>query len=299
MKLSVITVNFNNQRGLEKTLQSIFDRQSFSDFEHIIIDGASTDGSLDIIQAYAPRLSYWVSEPDNGIYHAMNKGVRHATGDYVIFINSGDVLCDDILREVFENPPDADIIYGNLFFKDDTNDSTTQWISPPDDYISPAFFATTSLPHCGAFIRRDWQRDHPYQESYRIIADRVFFHEACANGARFAKISPFIAQFNRGGISNRLASTPLRHQEEMRFIQEAYGSDAVPFIQNSIVLGQLLGMPPEMSPLDEKSIPLARRWLALFYFLNKTPGLRIFPVLVSRALVSLERRRGRRAAKRS
>lgn len=296
MKLSIITVNLNNRKGLEETLKSIFNRQSFSDFEQIVIDGGSTDGSLDTIQAYSDRLAYWVSEPDTGIYNAMNKGVQHTTGEYVIFINSGDVLCDDILAKVFANLPDADILYGDLFFRDATG-STTQWISPSDNCITPAFFATTSLPHGGAFIRTDWQRKHPYQESYRIIADRVFFHEACTNGARFIKTKLFISIFNRGGISNNPTSAPLRRQEEIRFSQEAFGSEAVPFIQNSIVLGQLLGMPPEMSPLDEKSTPLARRWLALFYFLNKTPLLRILPLLVSKIFVSLERKRGRRAAK--
>ena len=89
MKLSVITINFNNRDGLRKTIESVVN-QTYNDFEYIIIDGGSTDGSVDVIKEYADRIDYWVSEPDKGIYNAMNKGIDVAKGEYCIFMNSGD-----------------------------------------------------------------------------------------------------------------------------------------------------------------------------------------------------------------
>ena len=89
MKFSIITINYNNKDGLEMTINSVLG-QSFQGFEYIIIDGGSTDGSIDIIKKYESRIDYWVSEPDNGVYNAMNKGIRKATGDYINFMNSGD-----------------------------------------------------------------------------------------------------------------------------------------------------------------------------------------------------------------
>ena len=87
MKLSIITVNRNNKDGLEKTIRSVI-RQTSHDYEYIIIDGASTDGSPEIIRNYEENITYWISEPDTGIYNAMNKGIRKAQGDYCLFLNS-------------------------------------------------------------------------------------------------------------------------------------------------------------------------------------------------------------------
>ena len=89
MKLSVITINYNNAEGLAKTMDSVF-RQRFSDFEYIVIDGGSTDGSKDLIVNNQDKIAYWCSEKDSGIYNAMNKGIREASGEYLLFLNSGD-----------------------------------------------------------------------------------------------------------------------------------------------------------------------------------------------------------------
>lgn len=101
-KLSIITVNFNNNSGLGKTLESVR-HQSFSSYEHIIIDAGSKDGSLETIKQYAegnPHVTFWVSEPDKGIYDGMNKGIEHAGGEYLQFLNSGDFLVGDVLGQV-------------------------------------------------------------------------------------------------------------------------------------------------------------------------------------------------------
>lgn len=115
MKLSIITVNRNNTEGLRKTIESVVS-QTYTDFEYIIIDGASTDGSVDIIKEYADRITYWVSEPDNGIYNAMNKGILKAKGEYLQFLNSGDWLTNnDVLKYVFDLRRDEDVLYGDEF----------------------------------------------------------------------------------------------------------------------------------------------------------------------------------------
>ncbi len=89
MKLSIITINKNNAYGLRKTIQSVIN-QTYSNIEYIIIDGASTDGSIDVIKKFEDKIDWWASEPDTGIYNAMNKGIKIATGDYCQFLNSGD-----------------------------------------------------------------------------------------------------------------------------------------------------------------------------------------------------------------
>src|ERR1035437_595442 len=106
-KLSIITVNLSNATGLRKTIESVIS-QTFTDYEYLIIDGGSTDGSLDIIKEFADRMSYWVSEPDGGIYNAMNKGIAWATGDWIIFMNSGDVFRNiEVLENVFNRNIEA------------------------------------------------------------------------------------------------------------------------------------------------------------------------------------------------
>src|SRR5512145_3080868 len=92
-RISIITVNLNNSIGLERTISSVVN-QNFCDFEYIIIDGARTEGRLNVIKRYNERLKFWISEPDKGIYDAMNKGLLKATGDYLLFLNSGDFLYD-------------------------------------------------------------------------------------------------------------------------------------------------------------------------------------------------------------
>jgi glycosyltransferase involved in cell wall biosynthesis len=115
MKLSIITINLNNAEGLQRTIESVVS-QTFTDYEYIIIDGGSTDGSVDIIKQYAEKVTYWVSEPDKGIYNAMNKGIAIAKGEYCNFMNSGDRFMHDYtLQNVFSGEHSADLLAGNIF----------------------------------------------------------------------------------------------------------------------------------------------------------------------------------------
>jgi glycosyltransferase involved in cell wall biosynthesis len=123
-KISLITVTFNATRVLESTIQSIV-KQSFANYEYIIIDGGSTDGTLDIIRKYESHIRYWVSEPDQGLYDAMNKGLQAARGEYVWFMNAGDEIYDkDTLASVFAaQAPEADIYYGDALFYTQTGET--------------------------------------------------------------------------------------------------------------------------------------------------------------------------------
>lgn len=114
MKLSIITVNLNNADGLKKTIDSVIS-QSFKDYEWIVIDGGSTDGSKELIEEYSSHFSYWVSEYDQGAYYAINKGISHAVGEYVNFLNSGDCFASSsILSDIFSKEHTADILYGYM-----------------------------------------------------------------------------------------------------------------------------------------------------------------------------------------
>ena len=120
--LSIITINYNNRLGLLKTMQSVVE-QSYKNFEYLIIDGGSDDGSLEDILNYEHCLSFWCSEKDKGVYNAMNKGIVKATGEYLLFLNSGDFLLDNqTLSKIVPLLKDYSIIYGDLIFRSDTKD---------------------------------------------------------------------------------------------------------------------------------------------------------------------------------
>ena len=116
-KLSIITINYNNKSGLEQTIKSVVNQNAEKHTEHIIIDGGSNDGSLDVIDENKEHFSYWCSEKDNGIYHAMNKGIAHATGEYLLFLNSGDFLEPEVIATVLNELTGTDIIYGDIIFQ--------------------------------------------------------------------------------------------------------------------------------------------------------------------------------------
>ena len=117
MRLSIITVNYNNCMGLQRTMDSVI-AQSFEDYEWLVIDGGSSDGSRELIEQNAEHFTYWVSEPDHGVYHAMNKGIAKAKGDYMCFLNSGDVYADaHVLERVFDYPLGQDLVFGDWYLQ--------------------------------------------------------------------------------------------------------------------------------------------------------------------------------------
>ena len=197
-KFSVITVNFNNKEGLRKTIDSVL-QQTYRDFEFILIDGGSTDGSLEIIQQAEQHIDYWVSESDRGIYHAMNKGILEASGTYCIFMNSGDYFHHATVLEEVSPQCDRDIITGQMI--KGTGPFPTGY---PSHDISMLHFAKSTIPHQATFIRKELFQHSLYDENYQIVSDWKFFIEVLViKNCSFRKIDTVIAHVDDGGISRQ------------------------------------------------------------------------------------------------
>ena len=218
-KLSVITINYNNRAGLERTFESVMP-QLCEDIEYIVIDGASDDGSRELIEKNADALAYWCSEPDGGIYNAMNKGVRHAEGEYLLFLNSGDFLCEsDVLARSLPQLRDADIIYGDLIYQDPVGGVRREEIYP--DTINADKLLTGSLPHPSSFIRRQLLVDTPYNEELKIVSDWEFFVKKIMWEGCSTRHLPFsISVFMEDGISSR--AKELRNRERAQVIKQLF-----------------------------------------------------------------------------
>lgn len=213
MKLSIITINFNNLEGLRRTAESIC-AQSFTDYEWIVIDGGSTDGSVHLIETYADRIAYWCSESDNGIYNAINKGIAHAHGDYLQFLNSGDFFFDcATLKQLFSSDfRDADIIYGDavLLYPDGRRIDKHY-----PDTISLNYFIHDVINHQASFFRRQVFDGHPYNEHFLIAADWAYCIEAVCRGLRFKHIPQTIVYYDNGGISAQWTERQIREREDI------------------------------------------------------------------------------------
>ncbi|MBQ9239028.1 MAG: glycosyltransferase [Treponema sp.] len=176
--LSIVTINYNNKAGLQKTLQSVA-AQTDGNYEHIIIDGGSTDGSVDVIRElledenYARHVSFWCSEPDDGIYPAINKGIPHINGDYCLILNSGDYLSgNDSLQKINRHMFDEDIVSFNYYrVGKGYRRFTTQ-----AKKMTPAFwYLYDGLNHQSCLIKSSIQKTHPYPTDYKIRNDSYFF----------------------------------------------------------------------------------------------------------------------------
>ena len=200
MKYSIITVNYNDCEGLCRTLKSVAS-QTFHDFELIVIDGGSSDGSVSVINNYSYCIAYWVSEKDRGIYHAMNKGIMQAHGDYCIFMNSGDSFFDNnVLERASKELVDVDILVGRV----DVGEHR-EMISPfPNRNISLYYLCYESIPHQGSFIRTDMLKHYLYDESLKIVADWKFFLQTIVfDNCSIRFVDLMVAHYDLGGISSR------------------------------------------------------------------------------------------------
>ena len=179
IKITVITVTFNAREALERTIQSVI-RQDYSALEYIIIDGGSQDGSLELIKQYSPQLAHWTSEPDRGIYDAMNKGIACAQGEYCIFMNAGDTFTDEhVVSRVFsELHPAADVIYGDIL----KNGRLKISLSP---------------------------RNFPFDITHRYSADFKQAKQMFLSGLTFLHVPVAVANFDTHGVSNTQRSRAL------------------------------------------------------------------------------------------
>lgn len=199
LKISVVTVCYNAVDAIEETMLSVLN-QTYPNVEYIVIDGGSTDGTVDIIKKYADRLAYWVTEPDKGIYDAMNKGIAAATGDYINFMNAGDrFVCNNILMDIFGNKlhVNADIIYGNAIF-------AYPW---GELLIHPRplseFRSYDPIFHQSSFTKLSLLKDTPFDISFKIAGDYNFFYNCYISNKKFKYLDITMAVFDaRDGISS-------------------------------------------------------------------------------------------------
>lgn len=201
LKISVVTVCYNVVGTIEHTMLSVLS-QTYDNIEYIIIDGGSTDGTVDIIKKYADRLAYWISEPDKGIYDAMNKGIAVATGDYINFMNAGDLFFSkDVIGRIVGLIPAVypDAIYGNTYMKF----SYGEYIVQPDDLKKITECMT--MCHQSVFVRMDNIKKHPFKIEYGLAADHGSLLEIYNdNHNDFLYIDEVIARYDaKDGVSSR------------------------------------------------------------------------------------------------
>jgi glycosyltransferase involved in cell wall biosynthesis len=221
MKLSIITINYNNCHGLERTINSVI-HQTYNDFEYILIDGGSADKSIDVIKRYSERLTHWLSEPDKGIYHAMNKGITLAKGEYLLFLNSGDYLINEnILQTIFVELVNDPIIYGNGLLETKTGKYLKMEIPAKLDLD---YFSGASLFHPSTFIKKSLFETYGlYNESLKIVSDWEFFIKAIMLNNEIArKISFEIAVVEDDGISRKKENTRLLQQEIRKVLEDHF-----------------------------------------------------------------------------
>jgi glycosyltransferase involved in cell wall biosynthesis len=218
MKFSIITINRNNSSGLEKTIQSVIN-QTFNGFEYIIIDGNSTDESVEIIKKYGNKINYWISEPDTGVYNAMNKGIRKAQGEYCLFLNSGDWLISpttmyDVFNEINNTIP-ADIFYSDRINTDGT------FVNYPN-LLSINYLIEEPISHQNSLIKRSLFMEHGfYNEELHIASDWEFFlNELWIYKSIFIHIKTNISIFDVHGIGSK--HTPEHFAEKMTVIQNVF-----------------------------------------------------------------------------
>ncbi len=235
-KLSVITIVYNNVRDIERTILSVLN-QTYTNIEYILIDGLSTDGTVAIIKKYESRISKFISEKDEGIYDAMNKGLALATGDYVLFMNSGDeIYASNTVASVFTSAENADIYYGETEMINDEGQSLgRRRHKTPQQLSLRSFKYGMSVSHQAIYIKRSLTK--PYDYRYQLSSDIDWILSAVKKARTIINVHQYVAKYLVGGMSKK------RHQQSLteRFaiMKQHYG--LVPTLFNHIVIAFNLG----------------------------------------------------------
>lgn len=197
-KISVVTICYNCQAVIEQTIRSVIG-QTYKDVEYILIDGASTDGTMAVVNRYRDKIDYISSEPDRGIYDAMNKGLRACTGDYVIFMNAGDSFYNEtvLARFVPQIEPDTVIVHGDIM---SIANSFKYYVKPaPLEQMAERM----TVKHQATFVRADYHKLHPFDDTFRSSGDYDFFYKAhFLDSVKFQYIPLCVANFDVSGTSN-------------------------------------------------------------------------------------------------
>lgn len=231
---SIITINLNNADGLRKTIDSVL-KQSFKNFEFIIIDGASVDASLAVIEQVAAKLSFCVSEKDKGIYDAMNKGISKANGKYVLFLNSGDYFYDSqVLQKVFDSCSESDIIYGDVMLMKKEEELR---IKTYPHKLTNYYLLTDNVAHQSQFISLNlFKENGVYDLEYKVVADyefflRVYFKQKMS----YQHLNLVVSAYNLDGFSASPKAVKIIKQERLQ-AQKKYMSFSL------VVIYQMYGI---------------------------------------------------------
>jgi len=214
-KCSIITVNLNNKDGLQQTIQSVI-AQTGDEIEYLVIDGASTDGSVDIIKQYRDNIDQWISEPDTGVYNAMNKGIDRASGEYLLFLNSGDRLYQPNVIEKVLPELKQDLVYGDMILDHGSHEEPITYA----DKLTMSYLFDWYIPHPASFIRKTlFEKVGKYEEQYPVCADWAFAMRAlCLHGASYRHIKQTITRFDMHGMSAKPENFPAIRQERDGFL---------------------------------------------------------------------------------
>jgi glycosyltransferase involved in cell wall biosynthesis len=235
-KLSIITVVYNNVRDIERTVKSVVN-QTYSNIEYIVIDGASTDGTLDVLYRYQLQIAKLVTEKDKGIYDAMNQGLALATGDYVLFMNSGDELyAQDTVAQVFASADNADIYYGETEMINDAGNSLgRRRHKAPARFTWRDFKHGMSISHQAIYIRRALVE--PYNPQYQLSADIDWILTAAKKARKVVNANRYVAKYLVGGMSKKKHRQSLL--ERFNIMKRHYG--LLPTVFNHAVIAFNLG----------------------------------------------------------
>jgi glycosyltransferase involved in cell wall biosynthesis len=214
-KFSIITINYNDKSGLEKTLNSVFS-QTAQNFEYIVIDGNSTDGSKSLLELNASKFTYWCSEPDQGIYNAMNKGIRKASGRYLLFLNSGDWLHDSQIMSKIDELIDEkqEIYYADIRYHENGVHKTVTF----PDQLPFSFFYSQNISHQASFIQKElFNKIFYYNEEFKIVSDWEFFTCAiCKENVSYKHLDLVTTDYDGSGISSIPANHLIQQQERKK-----------------------------------------------------------------------------------
>jgi len=218
--LSVVTIVYNNVTDIERTMLSVLG-QTYPHIEYIVIDGLSNDGTLDIIKKYESRITKLISEKDEGIYDAMNKGLAAATGDYIIFMNSGDEFyAPDTATQVFASEPNADIYYGETEMIGNKGESLGQRRhKAPKKFTWKGFKYGMSISHQAIYIKRNLVE--PYDRRYHLSADIDWIIRAAKKAKKIVNVNRYVAKYLVGGMSKKKHKQSLK--ERFHIMKKHYG----------------------------------------------------------------------------
>ncbi len=256
-KISVITINYNNNFGLVKTIQSVIHQPLFNEVvEYIIIDGGSNDGVIETIEKFQDSIHYWVSEKDEGIFHAMNKGLQKVTGEYVIFMNSGDVFCKNLIDRQFIECLNTELVYGNYFIE---CESPKKFYKQTES-IDFAYLLGKTICHQSLFIKREFCLKYPFEYDFNIIGDWIQLFRIMKNENPSVKhLNKSICVYDIDGLS--VQQNEKRLQQRAEFLSMNY---SVWELETLKELGRLRSRDFYfwvMNSVDSYKIGIAFKWL--------------------------------------